>query len=173
MREYFSLNVYAGFGRVFGYRDTPTNTRAEKSGKILLCLKLIPLNPNKTAASAVFFMPKRAKSPCRYPGCGVLLESGSYCQDHKSTFDSMRGNSAKRGYDARWRKARESYLAEHPLCVKHHARGEVVVATVVDHIRPHRGNKQLFWDEGNWQALCKQCHDIKTATEDGGFGRGG
>ena len=59
----------------------------------------------------------------------------------------MRGNSAKRGYDARWRKARESYLAEHPLCVKHHARGEVVVATVVDHIQPHRGNKQLFWDE--------------------------
>jgi len=29
----------------------------------------------------------------------------------------------------------------------------------------------MFWDERNWQALCKPCHDAKTAREDGGFGR--
>jgi 5-methylcytosine-specific restriction protein A len=23
----------------------------------------------------------------------------------------------------------------------------------------------LFWDEDNWQALCKPCHDRKTAVE--------
>ena len=23
-------------------------------------------------------------------------------------------------------------------------------------------NKQLFWDENNWQPLCKDCHDRKT-----------
>ncbi|WP_289184903.1 HNH endonuclease [uncultured Parasutterella sp.] len=28
----------------------------------------------------------------------------------------------------------------------------------------------MFWDESNWQALCKHCHDVKTAKEDGGFG---
>ncbi|WP_304879789.1 HNH endonuclease [uncultured Parasutterella sp.] len=28
----------------------------------------------------------------------------------------------------------------------------------------------MFWDESNWQALCKRCHDRKTAAEDGGFG---
>jgi 5-methylcytosine-specific restriction protein A len=28
----------------------------------------------------------------------------------------------------------------------------------------------LFWNETNWQPLCKECHDRKTATEDGGFG---
>lgn len=43
-------------------------------------------------------------------------------------------------------------------------------ASVVDHIIPHKGNDDLFWDMSNHQALCKKCHDIKTATEDGGFG---
>jgi 5-methylcytosine-specific restriction protein A len=37
---------------------------------------------------------------------------------------------------------------------------------VVDHIVPHRGREQLFWDESNWQALCKPCHDKKTGEED-------
>jgi 5-methylcytosine-specific restriction protein A len=55
--------------------------------------------------------------------------------------------------------------------VRHEARDEVVAAVVVDHIIPHKGDKALFWDSGNWQALCKRCHDVKTATEDGGFGR--
>ena len=49
--------------------------------------------------------------------------------------------------------------------------GRYEKATVVDHITPHKGNQQLFWDRNNWQPLCKQCHDRKTATEDGGFGR--
>lgn len=31
---------------------------------------------------------------------------------------------------------------------------------------PHRGDQKLFWDESNWQALCKPCHDRKTWTED-------
>lgn len=43
---------------------------------------------------------------------------------------------------------------------------EAIKATVVDHIIPHRGNKDLFWDESNWQALCKKCHDKNTMTED-------
>nr|WP_313010818.1 HNH endonuclease [Brucella intermedia] len=32
-------------------------------------------------------------------------------------------------------------------------------ASVVDHIQPHRGNKELFWWRGNWQSLCQPCHD--------------
>ena len=39
-------------------------------------------------------------------------------------------------------------------------------ATVVDHIIPHRGDDALFWDQSNWQALCKKCHDKKTWTDD-------
>lgn len=36
---------------------------------------------------------------------------------------------------------------------------------LVDHIIPHRGDKKLFWDERNWQGLCKKHHDRKTAKE--------
>jgi 5-methylcytosine-specific restriction protein A len=30
---------------------------------------------------------------------------------------------------------------------------------VCDHIRAHRGDRHLFWDEANLQTLCKPCHD--------------
>ena len=30
---------------------------------------------------------------------------------------------------------------------------------------PHRSDPVLFWDEANWAALCKRCHDAKTARE--------
>ncbi len=74
-----------------------------------------------------------------------------------------RKNASRRGYDARWQKERRRYLAEHPLCVSCRQKGFRVVATVVDHIIPHRGNQTLMWDKANnWQSLCKTCHDIKT-----------
>lgn len=40
---------------------------------------------------------------------------------------------------------------------------------VVDHIKPHRGDPDLFWDPDNLRAVCKQWHDsIKQAMEKGG-----
>ena len=42
--------------------------------------------------------------------------------------------------------------------------GKLTPATVVDHIIPHRGDKKLFWDERNWQALCESCHNHKTGS---------
>jgi len=80
-------------------------------------------------------------------------------------------SSTARGYDGRWRKARLAYLRAHPTCVRCAQDGRVTLATVVDHKTPHRGNYELMWDVGNWQALCKWHHDSKTAKEDGGFGR--
>ena len=48
--------------------------------------------------------------------------------------------------------------------------GEVRAASVVDHIRPHRGDQTLFWDQDNWQPLCKDCHEKhKQAVEKRGF----
>jgi 5-methylcytosine-specific restriction enzyme A len=77
-----------------------------------------------------------------------------------------RASAAERGYDRRWRKARLSFLADHPCCVTCVERGLVAEATVVDHVIPHRGDAQLFDDQSNWQALCTECHNRKTATED-------
>ena len=40
------------------------------------------------------------------------------------------------------------------------------VSAIVDHIKAHRMDPKLFWDQSNWRALCKSCHDKKTARED-------
>lgn len=74
--------------------------------------------------------------------------------------DSWRAGktSAQRGYGYKWQKARERFLEANPLCVYCKRNGRVTVARVVDHIEPHRGDKALFWDQSNWQALCASCH---------------
>lgn len=61
---------------------------------------------------------------------------------------------------------------EHPLCECEECKelNRLLPATVVDHIIPHKGDKILFWDPKNHQAMSKKCHDRKTAREDGGFG---
>lgn len=108
-------------------------------------------------------MPRKPKRPCRYPGCPNLCDSGVYCKEHNQySSDRMRGGAAERGYDAEWRVERKRFLREHPLCVECMKTGKLRAATVVDHIIPHRGDKRLFWDRRNWQALCKDCHGYKT-----------
>lgn len=82
-----------------------------------------------------------------------------------------RPTSAQRGYGADWQRARAAFLAQHPFCVQCQEEGKVVLATVVDHQVPHKGDGGLFWDEGNWQPLCETHHNRKTARQDGGFGR--
>lgn len=35
---------------------------------------------------------------------------------------------------------------------------------MADHIVPHRGDRELFWNLQKWQPLCKDCHDRKTGS---------
>lgn len=61
-------------------------------------------------------------------------------------------------YDRRWQKRRAEQLRLHPLCrLCMDVRGLVTVATVADHIEPHRGDPAKF--AGPLQSLCKSCHD--------------
>jgi len=75
----------------------------------------------------------------------------------------QRGNANSRGYNWAWRKYRTAFLKQNPLCVECEAKGKVKAATVVDHIVPHRGDKRLFDDPNNHQALCERCHNSKSA----------
>lgn len=93
--------------------------------------------------------------------------------DRDKRHDARRGTATERGYDSRWRKARATYLAHHPLCRMCEQQGRVTAATVVDHITPHRGDSALFWDTDNWQQLCKPHHDsAKQREERGGHASG-
>lgn len=73
-------------------------------------------------------------------------------------------SAAARGYDHAWRKRRDDQLRAEPLCRKCMARGEARIATVADHITPHRGDPILF--AGPLQSLCKTCHDGEKAAEE-------
>lgn len=44
--------------------------------------------------------------------------------------------------------------------------GKIVPASVVDHIKPHREDRRLFWAQWNWQPLCKDHHDAAKQRED-------
>ena len=57
------------------------------------------------------------------------------------------------------------FRAAHPLCVHCYMEGIIKQADEVDHIIPHRGDADLFWDERNWQSLCREHHARKTARE--------
>lgn len=118
-------------------------------------------------------MPSKLLKFCEQPGCSELV-STRFCTEHTPVVEprkDYRESASARGYDVRWRRESKAFLLKHPLCVECQKLGEVTPAKVVDHIVPHKGNKKIFWDRSNWQALCKKHHDIKTAKEDGAFGR--
>lgn len=135
-----------------------------------------------------------AVKPCRNHRCPHVVETkgytslGGYCPEcwakyAKTEPDPPLGqkpklSAAKRGYGRKWQAASKRFLKANPFCANpygHHepfnlVTGEqyaasLVKATLVDHIKPHRGNMDLFWNESNWQPLCHGCHSFKTLVE--------
>lgn len=99
--------------------------------------------------------------PPRLCSCGNIVPAGVRCQcqlkqdrARKRRFDQKRPSARERGYTTEWDKARRDYLHHNPYCRFGCGR----LATVVDHIIPHKGNPRLFWDRANWQPLCTPCH---------------
>ena len=127
---------------------------------------------------------------CAFPGCRKPVARGErYCCAHKEkgakrdadakakaakVREQRRleraGNNNERGYTYRWYKLRNRFIAQHPYCEECMKQGKIVMATDVDHITPHKGDRALLFDEKNLQSLCHACHSRKTAREDGGFG---
>ena len=100
-------------------------------------------------------MPTRAPRIC---GCGHRIAPGELCpcqRARKANADKRRPSARKRGYTNTWDIERAAFLVENPKCA---TLGCANSATVVDHIKPHRGNQCLFWDRSNWQPLCTHCH---------------
>ena len=120
-------------------------------------------------------MPAAPQRPCRWPGCPALTTVGRFCpahtKDDRRQVDQQRGTAAQRGYGHRWQKYRKTFISEHPICEECIKKGILTTTFAVDHIIPHNGDQELFWDPNNHQGLCETCHNRKTATEDGGFGR--
>jgi len=73
-----------------------------------------------------------------------------------------RKNSTDRGYNYKWQKVSRNFRLAQPACNECGV-VESLNNMVVDHIVPHRGDMQIFWDPNNWQSLCRTCHNKKTA----------
>jgi 5-methylcytosine-specific restriction enzyme A len=134
-------------------------------------------------------MPYSPARPCSVPGCRELIRerSISRCPNHlaqqRRESDAHRGNSHQRGYDRRWREYAKAFLMASPLCegLDYYEHGErkhlnshpgiVTAATLVDHVRPHKGDVALFWATDSHQSGCTRCHSAK-AKYDGAWGRG-
>jgi 5-methylcytosine-specific restriction endonuclease McrA len=93
-------------------------------------------------------------------------------QEQRRQHDERRGSASARGYDHAWSKASKGHLGRHPLCVGCEAVGRVTAATLTDHIIPHKGDRSLFWDRGNWQSGCGWHHDAVKARLEAMWTRG-
>jgi 5-methylcytosine-specific restriction endonuclease McrA len=65
-----------------------------------------------------------------------------------------------------WLAIRAKRLAEEPLCRRCKARGRLVLANTCDHVEPHRGNRDLFFNYSNTQSLCPLCHNSSKQSEE-------
>lgn len=81
-------------------------------------------------------------------------------QQSQRDYEARRGSARERGYTARWDRAAAAFKRDNPLCIGCEAVDRVELASVVDHIIPHKGDDALFWDQANWQACCTKHHDI-------------
>ncbi len=117
-----------------------------------------------TIHALVDVMPYSSLRKCSYPGCNVLVHAGR-CVAHSSKI-VQRDPEVKKLYNSkRWKSLRQAQLTRDPWCAECVRDGQHVFATDVDHIKAHRGDAQLFFDEHNLQSLCRRHHSSKTASE--------
>ena len=105
--------------------------------------------------------------PCRHPGCSALTRDG-YCPKHKPRKAPRRVSAEYHNWYSLsiWTDdLRPAQLLREPFCRECARRGVRTWATVVDHVKPHRGDWWLFIDPQNHQSLCERCHNRKTARE--------
>lgn len=128
-------------------------------------------------------MTRRALRPCAgSPLCPELVEGGGYCAEHRRLRDLARGTAADRGYDKTWRTTRADYLAHHaprknylgvsvPICENcGRCAEETQHPLEVDHIDGLGPDGPRGHDPTNLQALCRPCHQTKTAHQTGTAG---
>lgn len=104
---------------------------------------------------------------CAEPGCPEKVTKGR-CRTHERSKREQKREEdpSARLYGlyrtARWRRLRASKLLEDPFCAHCRTEGRRRPWDELDHVIPHKGDLQLFWDEGNLQGLCRKHHNAKT-----------
>ena len=97
------------------------------------------------------------------------IERKKKTSERKET--DMRQLRQKAYQNKEWRKLREVYIHEHPICQDCLAKGKVTPAQDIHHIKSPFQNGEinygLLLDYDNLVALCKDCHGNRHAAEQG------
>mgnify|MGYP003817883989 CR=1 FL=1 len=103
---------------------------------------------------------------CSFPNCIELLDEPGLCARHKKyerkPYQGAQNPNKELYNSARWKnlakkiKERDGYR-----CQRCGSRNGLSV----HHIKPPRGNEDLFFDENNLVTICMRCHRIITARE--------
>ena len=106
-------------------------------------------------------MPKKPKHPCAYPGCPNLTDNQYYLQHEKiarQQYDKYQRNpQVNKTYGRAWKRIRDRYASEHPLCEMCLKEGRVTLMEEVHHILPvSRGGRH---NKENLMSLCRSCHN--------------
>lgn len=114
-------------------------------------------------------MPHAPRRPCVQSGCAHLQPCPVH-KRHQQAGQTYRDRKAHEPWSAlydtaRWKRLRRAVLADEPLCRQCAQDGQTTLATVIDHIQPHRGDDTLAYDRANLQPLCARHHGTKTAQE--------
>ena len=105
-------------------------------------------------------MPKKPKRPCRHPNCPKLTD-GLYCVEHQRQATRhynhfQREPETNKRYGRAWKRIRDRYASEHPLCEICLKKGHLTPVEEVHHIIPvSKGGTHA---RGNLMALCQSCH---------------
>ncbi|MDE1468890.1 HNH endonuclease [Eubacterium limosum] len=106
-------------------------------------------------------MPRSPKKPCSHPNCPNLTE-GRFCEEHE-VLERRRYNKYSRSpdtnrkYGRAWKRIRDRYIAQHPLCERCECDGKLTVAAEVHHKLPVSQGGQHSKD--NLMSLCRSCHN--------------
>lgn len=112
------------------------------------------------AEGEVNCMPRKPKRGCAYPGCPKLTD-GQYCEEHRKLMESRynkyeRSPDVHKKYGRAWKRIRDRYAAEHPLCEMCLKEGRLTPVEEVHHIIPvSQGGTH---DRSNLMSLCQSCH---------------
>ena len=105
-------------------------------------------------------MPTKPKRPCSYPGCPKLT-NGRFCEEHAKAEAKRyekydRDPAVGRRYGRAWKRIRDSYVQQHPVCELCQQDGRLTPTEEVHHKVPlSEGGTHA---RTNLIALCKSCH---------------
>lgn len=105
-------------------------------------------------------MPRKPKRPCSYPGCPTLTD-GRFCEEHakqeaKRYEKYDRDPAVRRRYGRAWKRIRDRYVSQHPLCEMCLGNDRMTPTEEVHHKLPlAEGGTH---DQSNLIALCQSCH---------------